>query len=754
MSIFDGWISYSPIFYMKGKSMNYIDYLKSKDISISTSALKLKRMLETYKKDPSHFTSAFKGLYVTEKNSKLDVSEFLSMILDWKDTVATFDPSVKNNYDLISNLFESVITNKEQSKQAIKSLKVNESLTVPDYVKSYTYEDVNLFETVLQCKPNEHDRKLFKNFIIVGEQVAYCHDESITLINTDLKNEKLEIGLQDYSKDDSLYEMICKDMAPLYENYMCTLKSKLAELDMESLELSVQEGNYGVIEDIFLNDIPSVFRHIVKIKSCWKTKDNSRFLDKFVAKPLKMYGEMNTLEFTEFLNFLTRHFKKMTAGCLLKQDKYYNWSNDFNVKSVNTWILPTEDEWKNAKMPECWDKFLTPKASPRLMQRVYCYLGAIQDANNYAQQALIISDKGLTGKGTMTRILQKIFPKKAFGFVTNNAFDDNNSFGLSNNDVYDNHIISISEYDGKSLCSNKGKAAIGGDILTLDVKNRHSVEWNAYGTKFIITSNEGCSLTEHSYRRRFIPVTFKNTHNMIDNFTKKDLDELVKEGRNFLTYCYKIYKTCPLVTKSGEYLVMCKEHEDEYLKTGKLPDDEVRLVKAFSNDDEISEFFYIGDYSDSEDTIDFENMLNTIVNVTNDENDMIEVNEMKNLIIEYCISNKCHTLFDLKKIDVDRWEINTRGKGTQWWKFLQFVKSTGLKYKTTIRKENGNVVKKKFFIGVKLNMNSNLNLTTKDSKPDYNNNKALDYFNSLPDAEVKDDNQEVYSNKFNLFEYV
>ena len=54
--------------------MNYIDYLKSKDISISTSALKLKRMLEAYKKDPSHFTTAFKGLYVTEKNSKLDVS--------------------------------------------------------------------------------------------------------------------------------------------------------------------------------------------------------------------------------------------------------------------------------------------------------------------------------------------------------------------------------------------------------------------------------------------------------------------------------------------------------------------------------------------------------------------------------------------------------------------------------------------------------------------------------------------------------
>ena len=132
--------------------MNYIDYLKSKEISISTSALKLKRMLEAYKKDPSHFTTAFKGLYVSEKNSKLDVSEFLSMIIDWKDSVSTFDPSVKNNYDLITNLFESVIANKEQSKQAIKSIKVNESLKVPDYVKSYIYEDVNLFETVLSIE--------------------------------------------------------------------------------------------------------------------------------------------------------------------------------------------------------------------------------------------------------------------------------------------------------------------------------------------------------------------------------------------------------------------------------------------------------------------------------------------------------------------------------------------------------------------------------------------------------------------------
>lgn len=704
--------------------MNYNDYLKSKEITINTSALKLKRMLEAYKKDPSHFTTAFKGLYVSEKNTKLDISEFLSMILDWKDSIASFDTSVKNNYDLITKIFESIITKKEEAKKSIKSVKVNESLSVPDYIKSYTYEDVNLFETVLNCKPNEHDRKLFNNFIIVGDQVAYCHEDSIKLINTDLKNEKLEIGLQDYSKDDSLYDMICKDLAPLYENYMNILKSKLAELDMESLELSVEEGNYGVIEDIFLKDVPTSFRHIVKVKSCWKYVDKNKFLDKFVIKPLKSFGEMNTLEFTEFLNFLTRHFKKLTAGCLIKQDKYYNWSNDFEHKSVSTWILPNEDEWKNAKMPECWDKFLTPKASPRLMQRVYYYLGAIQDAHNYAQQALVISDAGQTGKGTLTRILQAILPKKSFGFVPNSAFDESNSFGLSNNNVYDNHIICISEYDGKSLCSNKGKAAIGGDTLTLDVKNRHSVEWNTYGTKFIITSNEGCSLKEHSYRRRFIPVTFKQSHNMKDNFTEEQINELKKEGRNFLTYCYKIYKTCPFGTKSGEYMVMCPESEQEYLKSGKLEDDTQRLIHAYTRDDEVSEYFYIGDYTDSEDYIEFEGMFNTLFDVTGNDSDILESRKVKELIIEYCKANKQMALFDLKKTGIDTYEINTRGKGTQWWKFLQYVNTTNCKYKTTTSIINGKLTKVKNFIGIRLASNYNSastfidNMTTKDKEID------------------------------------
>lgn len=705
-------------------------------------------MLEAYKADPSSFCKKFDKLRLTKKGEEYTVSDFNADLTDWLDSLKELDPRNKNGYDVRVNLMDSVIETKDTNKQIVKDNKVKDSLNIPDYIKSYEYKDVNLFETVLNCKPNKHDREMFKNFVIVGEQVAYSHDDSITLINTDLKNEKLEIGLSDYSKDDSLYDLICKDLAPLYETYMNKLKAELAKLDIESLETSVEEGNYGVIEDIFLNEIPTSFRHIVKIKSCWKSTDKeTMYLDKFVAKPLKAYGEMNTLEFTEFLKYLTRHFKDMTAGCLEKQELYYTWSNDFKNKSVSTWVLPTEDEWKNATLPACWDKFLTPKASTRIMQRVYYYLGAIQDAHNFAQQALVISDIGQTGKGTLTRLLKAILPKKSFGFVSNNAFSDDNSFGLSNCNVYDNHIICISEYDGKSLCTNKGKAAIGGDTLTLDVKNRHSIEWNTYGTKFFITSNEGCQLKEHSYRRRIIPVTFKQTHSMKDNFTPEQLEEFIKHGKEFLTYCYKIYKTCPLGTKSGEYLVMCPEMEDEYLQTGKIGcDDITRLIKAFTKDDEIKDYFFVGDYSDSEETLDFENMLNTICVVTGDENDTITSKDMKKLIIDFCVSHKCQSLFALKRTGTDEYEIPTTGKGTQWWKFLQYIDTTDCKYKTL--RING--IKNKCFIGVKLNNNNRtantvygsiLNNQTNTQTNTEDNSKELNDFLSNLSKENELDNE-------------
>lgn len=175
--------------------MNYTEYLKSKNITVQTSAKQLKKMLEDYKANSSSFVNSFKNLKCKEENNELQPADLLSKALDWKESISEFDKTVKTNYDMLVNIIQSVIDTKDTNKEIIREKKIKESLEVPDYVKTFEYKDVNLFETVLQCKPNKHDRELYKNFVIVGEQVAYSHNDTITLINTDLKNEKLEIRI-------------------------------------------------------------------------------------------------------------------------------------------------------------------------------------------------------------------------------------------------------------------------------------------------------------------------------------------------------------------------------------------------------------------------------------------------------------------------------------------------------------------------------------------------------------------------------
>lgn len=701
----------------QNSNFSYVEYLASKQIKFATTATKIKHMLEAYKaSNGNSFADSFKNLHTYINGVDSPAPVFFTLLSSFETDIKSFDTSVTGLYDIVLKTFTEVIDTKiEKKKQAVVD-KAKSSIGTPDYAKyDEELKDVNIFETVLICKPNQHDRDLFKNFILVGEQVAYLQNNTMSLIYTDKDSNKLNMGISEYSKDDSLYDMICKDLSPMYEKYMTILQARLAGLDKEVIENSVREGNCGIIEDIFLNDIPTCFRKIVRVKSVWKKIGDNVVLDKFIAKPLKSYGQMNTLEFTEFLKYLTNNFKDMTAGCLKKQEKYVNWSNDFKVKSVSTWILPTEEEWKNATLPKCWDNFLTPKASKRLLARVFFYLGAIQDANNKAQQALVISDEGQTGKGTLTRLLKEILPPKSFGYITNKSLQDTDDFGLSNCDVQDNHIICISEYDGKSLCTNKGKAAIGGDTLTLNVKNRHSIQWDTYGIKFFITSNEGCVLKEHSYRRRIIPVTFKQTHKMKDNFSEADLSTLRETGRQFLNFCYKIYMTCPFKSKSGEYIVMNAEQEKQFLADGDLKiSDKERLVKAFSQDEEIQDYFYVGDYEDSEDNIEFENMFRELFEETGSEDDYIESREVQKLIAEWCDGSGNLGLFDLKRIGNNVSEIQTRGKGTQWWKFLQFLKTTCCKYKTKMGKE-----KHKYFVGIKKRIHSYADMidtTTRASK--------------------------------------
>ena len=71
--------------------MNYSEYLKNKDITITTSSTKLKKMIEDYKKDQCHFTTTFKNLLVFEKGIKLEPADFLTMLINWLDNIKELD---------------------------------------------------------------------------------------------------------------------------------------------------------------------------------------------------------------------------------------------------------------------------------------------------------------------------------------------------------------------------------------------------------------------------------------------------------------------------------------------------------------------------------------------------------------------------------------------------------------------------------------------------------------------------------------
>jgi hypothetical protein len=679
--------------------MNYSEFLKSKNIRITVSAIKIKHMLEAYMYDPE-FLTAFKNLYVTRDDEKLSPQMFLAFITDNMQLLSQINGKMDIK-DIVKDLFTEIIHTKTAMKAEIKTKKATDAVNLPGYVQKYDFKTISIFDSVFNCKPNVHDRTLFENFLIVDNMIAYMHDGTVSIIKMDLSGEQLMMGINEYSKDDSLYATICKDLAPKYEAYMNSLKRKLAILSTEEINDSIESGDYSPIENIFINDVPSCLRHIVNVVACYKTLDSASILDKFMVQPIKSQGNMKTLEFTEFLTYLSRHFKTMTAGCLQKQDRYYTWSNDLSVKAVSTWPLPSEEEWKHAKMPENWKNFLENKASPRLMLRVYYYIGALQDAKNRTQQALVISDEGGTGKGTLVKLLNELLPKNCMKFITNACFSDSDRFGFSGVNVEDAHILVINEYDGKSLCTNKGKTVIGGDDMTLDVKNRSSITWHTQGLKFIITSNEGCVLKEHSYRRRIIPVSFRLTHKANESFTDEELEALKETGKEFLNYCYKIYMQCPLKMPSGEYLVMCPEHEKEYLKTGELPDSKIRLIKAFSKDDEIAEFFDVGDFDDYEDNVEFSNVFNDLLEFSNDSNDRVSSIEMGERVYNYIcdfmkkeMMTEYHELISLFDIKTYRDEISSGidRKNKQWWKWSQYILNQGckkVKYKDGDKVVNG-----------------------------------------------------------------
>ena len=665
--------------------MNYTEFLKEKNVHITTSATKLQHMLASYVLQPTDFKKTFEKMFWTRDNGDNQPGgAFLSFIGDNFKSIQSFDPKATTIFEAIKNCFTEIIESKKVAKTEFTKQKILDSLTKPDYTTNNEKcpdEDVELFSTTLQVKPNQHDRNFYRNFTTIKNSIIYSCDGTVYTISTDLKGEGLCLMASDYGSDpDCLYNKITKDMASEYEHYMKLLKAEVTKISKEDLDaFAPDDFIVPPIEKIFLNDIPTSFRKIVKIKKCYTMLNGTKTFAKFSVLPLKGYGgAMPTLAFDDFFQYLMKNFVQMTKGACGTQKEYLAWSNDFTKKAVSTWPLPDADTLKKAVMPKCWHDFLDNKASPHLMSRLYFYLGAIQDASNTAQQALVISDLGRTGKGTIISVLKSILPERSMCELQNSYLNENNSFGLSSVNAQDAHLFVLNEYDGESLNGTIGKQLIASDSMNLNVKNRNARDWCPKGNKVIASTNHGCSLKENAIRCRIIPVTFTRHHSVKDNFSDAQLAELKSTAKDFLNWCYKIYLECPLKNKKGEYIVMNPEQEKAFLKTGELDaNEDHRIIKAFSEDEEISQFFSVNDFSNSEANIDFQSVIESLCERSDDNKDFIWMCDMRKHVESYIqVHPEYKYSFNAREIGGEICIANS-----DWRRFTAFMLNNGYSHK-------------------------------------------------------------------------
>lgn len=504
---------------------------------------------------------------------------------------------------------------------------------------------LQLFRSTPTLKINEADHDFFANFRYTEDgQLLYrdlngkIHFIFSNMRGLDFKNENKLAG------EDSLWDMICRDLGVKYDKYCKLANVAWSSMDKED-DLEKIFTGFQFDDETYM--IPTFFRYLIAPVSVTKVVrksdgENEKFFDGFKAVAIK-----GMMLFNDSMDLLSQSWHQWTKGMIKKTEGWKAFSNS-SEWAVNRYEIP--ENWQEAHMPESWKNFFEGKARQRILHRVYFYIGSCLDATCEAQQSLIISDAGGTGKGTLVRLLRDIFPKDFVGSLTNECLT-NPRFSVASHGLYKHHILINTEYDGHSTNSELFKQLIGGDTISCEVKGGDSFEFNAKGLKMILTSNRVCYTKEHSIRRRLIPCSFVSNFKMTDGFDEFKQAELRKDAKEFLSYCYKVFKTSPFRKSTGEYIVMNEEQEKEFLKTKSLPtgkDYEKFLMKAFSADEDIKDQFKCGDFSEETHLNDaYEDVYDAIFEF--DTEACMTVTDLKKAVIDYCTKNKEYACeFDLE----------------------------------------------------------------------------------------------------------
>lgn len=603
-----------------------IEYLQEKNIEIKSSSSSIQKMIKLFVESGSlNANKFFKNLKVKRDGIDANISTLLNLINDDQKLISFFDGD--STSDILIKILSMIADDKKAKSDqfTIKKRLDVENLANTEYKEvivdgqKYIFEPINIFETITNVKPNNEDRDFYSCFKISNKNVLFTTGKETKII-FQKENGALDFNneLNTYSSDENqaLISQLNKAFGIKYCNYIQILKVILTGITKEDLA-NASEDQVALIEDIFMNgydiagehcSIPSSFRKFIEVVIRYKISEAAdgkqyKFFDGFSIRP-KDKKILPSFEFDDFLDYFSKYFQKLTKGCIGYINEWKTYSNSLKDCSLCYYPLPQDlDEIKTIPLP--WAKWFFgndlkhPKASTRILNRVFCFIGMCIDASNHSQQMLLIADQGGTGKGETIRLLQQILPKGMMKNFPNTAIN-NPRFGVTSHSAYSAHILYNTEYDGKNINSELMKAITGGDTISCEVKNGADIEWNTEGTKLIFTSNRRCQLTEHAIRRRIIPVSFEANFDFRKGFTKEFKDELIKTGKDFLSFCYKMYINNPYKNSHGDYLVMNPEQEAEFKKTGYYPltseEKNTFLLKAFSKDEELGDQFYSGDF--------------------------------------------------------------------------------------------------------------------------------------------------------------
>lgn len=646
--------------------MEFYEYLRKAGFEVKSSAKDIRKVAESLRNEPGSFRKYLTRLkYAIDDNG--ETAETWDAAKNWlKDHAEDLKNDLKFEYDEntngIADMLDKIADEKESLKKKIKEetaamAPVTADYTIPGLDKSK--EPLELFTSVPVIKPNKHDKDLMHCFAILGDAVVFRANGKCCRLMTRTANGKPQIVFAAGDTGaDGLYSEISAALSMKYTRYMNLLQEKLATLPEYP-----ENNETHPIEDIFLNEVPTILRHIVDVRKNYKTKTDDKGDKHTFFHGYKAYAKKNAvpeLTVDAFVDWLSQHWITSTRGILDQAPTYKVLSNDPSEMAVNRFIIWPKEVWEKAVIPESWDNVFGAKLSARLFERMCYFIGGLLDADNRAQQYLAISDPGQTGKGLLVELLSQVL-ENLIGtsmkvHLDNSALTDGDRFGLSATHVWNYRWGVVNEYDGKSLNSGVGKSIVGGDTKPLEVKNLDSIQWDTKQFRFIVPSNHGFVLMSHSVRRRCIPLTFKQTHCSIDNMNDEDRQVLIDDGEQFLQYCWRVYQTSKFRQRDGGYFVACPEDEKLFLegkflvdrgkvnsKTGKpilepVYDDKLRMLRAFSRDPEIAAFYTVDDYDDTEMTCSFNKFIDKYCDKANSDDDeyMMPYDLFKELVTTYC----------------------------------------------------------------------------------------------------------------------